>query len=1426
MKVGIKQADRIMLTGEKLNVRFLDSAGKSYTYQMTVDRYLGEGTSCICYEVTVCKSPDDPGQKRVLKQFYPLPMEYDLDIEMDGLRMDIAGYTDDPGTTHHKEITRLGAAFEEAFRRQSALSNSDEMYDIIVRPELCCFDGATKYVLYESDYGTTFDYQQIESFDDFLRIMCCLARALEKIHRHGLIYMDLKPANILISASGKVKLIDLDSVIDVNNLQNVHLESGDVRYDMSDPCLIAPEIRPDRLGEFEQNKRFFVNNRLDIYSFGAIMLFWFLHRYPTERDCADGAFRPEIEEIFTRGHLRKKLTRNEQSRLIEIIKKCISGDLTEFGRYENTQDLVHDLEMLQKLNDAPIEMRRVSYDHVSGRVQAAYLMDRFPICDYCRFKGENDWVMDSLIMGDHPMADDFFMNILSCAQMLDTKLVIRLACTDAEEKLLWYIKKWPLFKKSCSLFLEDEPAIDSKTGQPFHLNEKVTSVPFAEVRFYEWDGQEDPGELIDKMEDRGDISWILTIGSDIDLNLPKAEKTAQYMHSRQQRCFIGYLDERGDGYDMMKPSVSYDEIVLVPFSNNSARVLEEKNFQKGINRKALLLHKYYMREWNERARKEEIWKDFRSEPYNVNSSLCSILSIPYKLASLGIQSGFEKAAREYWNMVLNPENPDSARNKGRQICLEHRRWMSFMMTEGYDNSGPRFRDYAFAGDNDQRNKAEKLHICIYDCGEQGIVLDSFPHEMWDDPDFEKAAAEKGITLDPLDIMSVTFHQFCSSRIAAMVEQGVFESAFRKLERALRDEKILKGQVADAFNVLKIIHARMLDKESDINNIWEKTCRHFEETIQSVRKKFKTGTDLVMDAFRELKNLSRIIVERNIYHDYKSSDRTILEVIPLLIMSENPVRRIHKPVAEEDWQNVASSILIEPEMLFLYAEDPGKIDVDRIRSFLDKERGIVFSKGNIQVKSMQELYEMKVPDHSVRSVLDVTGLSGEEVYRLSNLEQLKSIPFILFRDGTLRSAGEEESVIDYYSVLRRHLTVRENFRLHHACIHSEANQNHMLGLADNYDKIWSSFIRMNSFKYKVMVDTLFEIEKGNYWKIKNVSPGSEKEFTRKHIPARLLQDTGIDTVLEALQKDNCIEKGYSIPESREIGTISVNSRYQDVIDAVDKMISTALSSPYLHHFEYIRTRREPLTGRPSGSDHFYIYDNTRVVDADVPDDDTFDAENNRKNSSIVKDALKIMLQYKDRDGEEMIISCEDNDPVKTSPSDNTYHIHFIYKNRATKECLLKEGNILEAYVYHSLWNRALVDDIKMNVAFTWEADEAEESLDPEAITNEIDLVCTYKMQTFFISCKQALPQTPHLQEIRFFADYFGTDGKAVLITSNSMTGVNSAERKDELISLRADKMGVYYIDRDMIGRKTQDMKQNRLAMYLQKVFNGDRDWNRL
>ena len=169
------------------------------------------------------------------------------------------------------------------------------------------------------------------------------------------------------------------------------------------------------------------------------------------------------------------------------------------------------------------------------------------------------------------------------------------------------------------------------------------------------------------------------------------------------------------------------------------------------------------------------------------------------------------------------------------------------------------------------------------------------------------------------------------------------------------------------------------------------------------------------------------------------------------------------------------------------------------------------------------------------------------------------------------------------------------------------------------------------------------------------------------------------------------------------------------------------------------------------------------------------------------------------------------------------MRFVYHNRATKECLLKEGNILEAYVYHSIWKDTLVDDVKLNVEFAWDAETSEDYLKKGAVKNEIDLVCTRNMQTFFISCKQSMPRREFLQEIKYFADYFGIDGKAILITSNEGTGKKQKKDNAKLIEERSRKMGVYYIDRQMIGDEIQDMKQGYLSKYLQNIFDRKLNW---
>lgn len=55
MNVGIKNAERERLTGKNVKMNFFDVDGNLYCYEVSIDKYLGEGTSSICYEVTVKK---------------------------------------------------------------------------------------------------------------------------------------------------------------------------------------------------------------------------------------------------------------------------------------------------------------------------------------------------------------------------------------------------------------------------------------------------------------------------------------------------------------------------------------------------------------------------------------------------------------------------------------------------------------------------------------------------------------------------------------------------------------------------------------------------------------------------------------------------------------------------------------------------------------------------------------------------------------------------------------------------------------------------------------------------------------------------------------------------------------------------------------------------------------------------------------------------------------------------------------------------------------------------------------------------------------------------------------------------------------------------------------------------------------------------
>uniref|UniRef100_A0A4W6CNF1 non-specific serine/threonine protein kinase n=1 Tax=Lates calcarifer TaxID=8187 RepID=A0A4W6CNF1_LATCA len=73
--------------------------------------------------------------------------------------------------------------------------------------------------------------------------LCDLLSALQHLHSHGFVHLDLKPANVLITDSGRLKLADFGLLLELKQKSTESVE-GKVREDVQegDPRYMAPEL--------------------------------------------------------------------------------------------------------------------------------------------------------------------------------------------------------------------------------------------------------------------------------------------------------------------------------------------------------------------------------------------------------------------------------------------------------------------------------------------------------------------------------------------------------------------------------------------------------------------------------------------------------------------------------------------------------------------------------------------------------------------------------------------------------------------------------------------------------------------------------------------------------------------------------------------------------------------------------------------------------------------------------------------------------------------------------------------------------------------------------------------------------------------------------------------------------------------------------
>ena len=153
-------------------------------------------------------------------------------------------------------------------------------------------------LLVEMVEGKTLDEIELPTTNQLVLIFIQVADALVHMHRRGVYHADLKPGNIMVSTEGKVKLIDFGTA---------WLKGEEKGRIQGTPQYIAPEQVADKV----------VNERTDMYNFGATMYRMFTGRYanpkgPRINDAAKAKLVPPVE-----------INKSIPSALNEVIVACL-----------------------------------------------------------------------------------------------------------------------------------------------------------------------------------------------------------------------------------------------------------------------------------------------------------------------------------------------------------------------------------------------------------------------------------------------------------------------------------------------------------------------------------------------------------------------------------------------------------------------------------------------------------------------------------------------------------------------------------------------------------------------------------------------------------------------------------------------------------------------------------------------------------------------------------------------------------------------------------------------------------------------------------------------------------------------------------------------------------------------------------------------
>lgn len=298
-----------------------------------IQNEIARGASCIVYDAYYRNNSGAEKFVRI-KECYPFALT--ITREEDGTLVPLE--SDKHSFEKRKEDLRkafdLGNELFQTSGLTNFTSNAVDIYEL----------NHTVYVVTAYQEGEILSNSRLTSLKECIAVVKSTARTIEKIHRRGYLCLDIKPENIflLTGTTEMIQLFDFDSFVPMDAFK------GNCEYKIS-------YTRGFSAVELQMGSQKKIGKQTDVYSVGTLLFYLIFGTVPTALD----------SELDAEYHY-------EQSRYAsKTFRDALYDELTDFfhhtlanyylDRYQDMQQVIRKLEMIEKLADTTIPYIRNTY---------------------------------------------------------------------------------------------------------------------------------------------------------------------------------------------------------------------------------------------------------------------------------------------------------------------------------------------------------------------------------------------------------------------------------------------------------------------------------------------------------------------------------------------------------------------------------------------------------------------------------------------------------------------------------------------------------------------------------------------------------------------------------------------------------------------------------------------------------------------------------------------------------------------------------------------------------------------------------------------------------------------------------------------------------------------------------------------------------